>query len=185
VGSLRLNGIGALFSNDCESNGMRPTLSRKSSRVQDSVPGCACGRSEFFSHSNSKASSWPGKGICMTIKLDSCSPSLPASHTGDTIQRTVTSRIAHSLRSFRNSRISGTSRCEPKPVPSLFWKALAGLLAFDLLGYGRDFVRMRHFVRDCSFFGKSDGRNHRRVCEAVNYACVCTPGGSNACNARH
>src|SRR5882762_7112194 len=167
-----------LFSNDCESNGMRPTLSRKSVTSSGFRAGlCVWTFLSSSSHSNSKASSWPGKGICMTIKLDSCSPSLPASHTGDTIQRTVTSRIAHSRSDpFETLGSAGQAVCEPKPVPSLFWKALAGLLAFDLLGYGRDFVRMRQCVRDWQVSSeKVTGATTERVCEAVNYACVWYP----------
>jgi hypothetical protein len=58
----------------------------------------------------------------------------------------------------------------------LFWKALIGLLVFDVLGFGRNFTHMHRFV---------SGRkvSHRtpppdavvKVCNAINYACVVYP----------
>src|SRR5260370_34590473 len=58
----------------------------------------------------------------------------------------------------------------------LFWKALIGLLAFDLAGFGRDFARMHRFVRDWRVSpGSMTHEVIDRVCNAVNYACVWYP----------
>ena len=58
----------------------------------------------------------------------------------------------------------------------LFWKALLGLFAFDVLGFGSDFARM-HRVVSCwkvasktVLVGAVD-----LVCEAVNHACMWYP----------
>jgi hypothetical protein len=60
----------------------------------------------------------------------------------------------------------------------LTWKAVAGLLAFDLLGLGRNrnFARMLRLVgnwRVVSPANASDAVD--QVCDAVNYACVWYP----------
>jgi hypothetical protein len=60
----------------------------------------------------------------------------------------------------------------------LFWKALIGLLAFDLLGFGSgsNFARMHSFVRNwkvTSRIGSPDMVD--RVCQALNYACIWYP----------
>lgn len=58
----------------------------------------------------------------------------------------------------------------------LFWKALIGLMFFDLLGLGRKFARMHRYVQRwkvASRPGSSDVVD--RVCNAINYACVCYP----------
>jgi hypothetical protein len=58
----------------------------------------------------------------------------------------------------------------------LFWKALGGLLAFDLLGFRRNFARMHRFVQNkrvAEVPVDEDAIN--RVCQAVNYACVWYP----------
>ncbi len=58
----------------------------------------------------------------------------------------------------------------------LFWKALAGLFAYDLVGFGRKFARMHRFVcsrRVTSRTASPDAVD--RVCDAVNYACVVYP----------
>jgi len=59
----------------------------------------------------------------------------------------------------------------------LFWKALIGLLAFDLLGFGRDFARMHKLVREwklvVSHTVPADVVD--RACKAVNCACVWYP----------
>ena len=56
----------------------------------------------------------------------------------------------------------------------LFWKALIGLLAFDILG--RDFGRMLSFVRHWKVLpGRADPGAVDRVCDAVNLACSWYP----------
>ena len=62
-------------------------------------------------------------------------------------------------------------------APRLFWKALVGLLLFDVLGLGRNFARMHRFVTDWRVAeGRvPDGDAAERVCKAVNYACVWYP----------
>lgn len=57
-----------------------------------------------------------------------------------------------------------------------FWKALFGLVAYDLLGFSRNFARMHRFVSRWKV-------SHRmppadvvdRVCNAINYARVVYP----------
>jgi hypothetical protein len=58
----------------------------------------------------------------------------------------------------------------------LFWKALIGLMAFDLLEFGRDFSRMHRFVRSwqCDPRVPSDGLVDH-ICFCVNIACVWYP----------
>jgi hypothetical protein len=58
----------------------------------------------------------------------------------------------------------------------LFWKALFGLLAFDVLFLGRDFRRLHRIVRNWNVSGKnlSTGLTDR-VCSAVNHACIWYP----------
>lgn len=58
----------------------------------------------------------------------------------------------------------------------LIWKALVALLAFDVLGFGRDFAKMYRFVsgwRVSPLTVPQDAVD--RICEAVNYACVWYP----------
>src|SRR6266568_1961878 len=58
----------------------------------------------------------------------------------------------------------------------LFWKALIGLLAFDLLGLGQNFVRMHRFVRNWKLASRSASADAvDRVCHGVNDACVWYP----------
>jgi len=61
-------------------------------------------------------------------------------------------------------------------VGIVFWKALLGLLAYDLFGLGRKFARLHRTVRNwpvASKIARPDIID--RVCEAVNYACVWYP----------
>jgi transglutaminase superfamily protein len=63
-----------------------------------------------------------------------------------------------------------------QPVRFLLWRALVGLTAFDLLGYGRDFSRMHRFVRGYKVVQRKPSADIvERVCEAVNHACVWYP----------
>ena len=58
----------------------------------------------------------------------------------------------------------------------LFWKALMGLLAYDLLGFGHNFARMHKSVSTWKVKSRTalpDTADH--VCNAVNYACVAYP----------
>jgi hypothetical protein len=58
----------------------------------------------------------------------------------------------------------------------LFWKALIGLLVFDLLGFGRDFAKMHKLVQDWKTAVQSTSPDIVvQVCNAVNYACICYP----------
>jgi hypothetical protein len=58
----------------------------------------------------------------------------------------------------------------------LIWKALFGLLAFDVLGFGRSFARMHRFVAARKVAPRLRSSNVvDRVCEAVNNACVWYP----------
>lgn len=60
--------------------------------------------------------------------------------------------------------------------PSLFWKAFIGLLAFDVLGLGRNFAKLHRTVRNWPVSNKIQHLNVTdRVCEAVNYACAWYP----------
>lgn len=61
-------------------------------------------------------------------------------------------------------------------VSSLFWKALVGLLAFDLLGLGRNFVRMHRLVTSWTLTQRSiSTETVDQVAQAIDYACVCYP----------
>ncbi len=58
----------------------------------------------------------------------------------------------------------------------LFWKALIGLVAFDLLGFGRNFARIHHLVSNWKVHSQEGSPDVvDRVCNAVNYACVVYP----------
>ena len=55
-------------------------------------------------------------------------------------------------------------------------KALLGLLAFDLLGLGRDFAKMLRVVKGRRVTHHiPDDALVRRVCEAINYASIWYP----------
>lgn len=63
-----------------------------------------------------------------------------------------------------------------KARPFLIWKALVGLLAFDLLGFNRNFARMHRCVSKWHVAPRpalEDDVN--RICAAVNYACMWYP----------
>jgi hypothetical protein len=58
----------------------------------------------------------------------------------------------------------------------LFWKALFGLLAYDLLGLNRNFARMHRLVSGWKVsLKKAAPDTVERVSEAVAYACVVYP----------
>jgi hypothetical protein len=58
----------------------------------------------------------------------------------------------------------------------LFWKALIGLVTFDLLLLVRNFATLHRIVRNWKLTGrKTPPRATDRVCDAVNYACIWYP----------
>ena len=58
----------------------------------------------------------------------------------------------------------------------LFWEALIGLLLYDLLGFSRNFGRMRRFVMGWRIAQRHPAPNViDQVCRAVNYAGVWYP----------
>ena len=58
----------------------------------------------------------------------------------------------------------------------LFWKALIGLLAFDLLLLGRNFTRLHRVVRNWKVADRQAPKDIvDHACQAVNYACVWYP----------
>lgn len=58
----------------------------------------------------------------------------------------------------------------------LVWRALVGLLAFDLLGLGRDFAKMHRIVGAWRTAPRTaPGDIVGQVCQAINYACVWYP----------
>lgn len=57
----------------------------------------------------------------------------------------------------------------------LFWKALFGLLLYDVLGCGKSFVRVYRYVLGWPLAPQVVGDSVYRVCEAVNYACLWYP----------
>ena len=57
-----------------------------------------------------------------------------------------------------------------------FWKAMVGIVAYDVLGFGHNFARMHRFVRNWKVAeAQSSPDTVDRVCEAVNYASVWYP----------
>lgn len=58
----------------------------------------------------------------------------------------------------------------------LFWRAFLGLLAFDLLRFGRNFTRLHSLVQSWGIAPMTSPTNTvELVCRAVNYACVWYP----------
>jgi hypothetical protein len=69
-----------------------------------------------------------------------------------------------------------SERRQEQSTRFLVWKALLGLLAFDVLGFGNNFARMHRFVTGWKVSPrKAPGDWAGRVCEAINYACVWYP----------
>src|SRR5580704_14592969 len=83
-----------------------------------------------------------------------------------------------------NSRICSPSQMGPhqwhlavERVPQLLvWKALLGLFAFDLFGFGKNFAKMHRYV-SCVVPAPRVPSNDTVdcVCSAINYACVWYP----------
>lgn len=58
----------------------------------------------------------------------------------------------------------------------LFWKALIGFLAYDVMGLGRNFGRTHMLVCRWKVSSRTAPQDAvARVCRAVNYACVVYP----------
>jgi len=58
----------------------------------------------------------------------------------------------------------------------LFWKALFGLAAFDVLGIGHDFLRVHRLVSRWQVAPRAASEDAvQRVCQGINYACVWYP----------
>ena len=58
----------------------------------------------------------------------------------------------------------------------LFWKAMVGLAAFDLLLLARNFATLHRIVRNWGVSGKEAPADvSNRVCDAVNHACAWYP----------
>lgn len=82
-----------------------------------------------------------------------------------------------------NSRPSQSSVLPSVPTSAaqqatrfLSWKALAGLMAFDLLGMGHNFARIHRLVQQWEVSEQvMPADTVDRVCAAVNYACVWYP----------
>ena len=114
----------------------------------------------------------------MIYKLDNYEQNSPVCHTGQSIRLDVSGRTD---RSHSNNLEACTSTESIAPAnelaPRLFWKALVGLLLFDVLGLGRNFARMHRVVTEWRVtpVGLSRRLDAERVCKAVNYACVWYP----------
>jgi len=114
----------------------------------------------------------------MTFKLDSRGQDLPVCPSGQSARSDVMGRTDCSHAA--TLEISGPTERQThasQALPLLFWKALVGLLMFDVLGFGRDFARMHRVVTDWSVAQGRVGRSDavQQVCRAVNYACVWYP----------
>jgi Transglutaminase-like superfamily len=88
-----------------------------------------------------------------------------------------------SVNRHSNSQMSGLSQTGPPPAQRkdevqllLVCRVLLGLIAFDLLGLGRDFAKMNRYVtRHLIMRGTISKARVECVCEAVNYACIWYP----------
>jgi hypothetical protein len=119
----------------------------------------------------------------MTSRIDSCTHSSPALHD-PAPGHVVNSRleISHPVPSD-TLRTKGAAVGKKKLAPFLFWKALAGLLAFDVLGFGGNFVRMHRFVSNWRVCAEELGGDPvDKICTAVNDACIWYPMPTALCN---
>ena len=98
--------------------------------------------------------------------------------------RMPTSPNRGALGAADDSTSSPSSAYETRPslaqgnavLSSLFWRALLGLLAFDILGFGRNFPRMHRFVSNWGISKRSStGPAVDDVGRAVSYACAWYP----------
>ena len=71
---------------------------------------------------------------------------------------------------------SGENKRHGRGTRFLMLKATLGLLAFDLLGYARDFRKLHQCVKKWRVSPPEGSlKNVDRVCRAINYACVWYP----------
>lgn len=69
-----------------------------------------------------------------------------------------------------------STRSQSQAFQFLLCRALVGLAAFDVLGFGRDFAKMHWFVSGCKVVQRKPSANTvERVCEAVSHACMWYP----------
>lgn len=74
------------------------------------------------------------------------------------------------------SRVREGTQIKPGSPRLLFWKALLGLLAFDLFRFGKDFTRTHSLVQSWSIARiPGSASTVDLICKAVNYACVWYP----------
>jgi hypothetical protein len=76
-----------------------------------------------------------------------------------------------------HSQVASSAAPAKRKVPGfLLWKALVGLLVFDLFRFGNDFSRIHRLVQQWPVVPCIDPDHVvDRVCHAVNYACVWYP----------
>src|SRR5713226_7467989 len=79
------------------------------------------------------------------------------------------------LASARSQRGKIGEKGAQQPMRYLIWKVLLGLLAFDVLRFGRNFHKMHRFVSRWRVSPRTAPQDVDGVCEAVNYACVWYP----------
>ncbi|HET9281257.1 MAG TPA: lasso peptide biosynthesis B2 protein [Candidatus Angelobacter sp.] len=90
-------------------------------------------------------------------------------HTGIST-RSYSSVLRHQFRKWAKML------CDLSGSRLLLWKAFCALLAFDLLGYSRNFAAMHRLVKEWSTKqGPADPNVIARVSLAINYACVWYP----------
>jgi hypothetical protein len=113
----------------------------------------------------------------MTSILDRSTHSPTVDRTDDTCRRVLDSRIGYSQSSsLKACALNRANFVAGNHIPSLFWKALLGLVAFDVLGFGHNFARMHRFVSRWEVSStKVSGNVSEQVCTAVNNACVWYP----------
>lgn len=114
----------------------------------------------------------------MISKLDSCKHKTTVCRTGQSTRLEVSVRTDDSRSNILEASSSTESRAYANEfAPLLFWKAMVGLLLFDLLGLSRNFARMHRFVTHWRVAKGTVPRGDitERVCKAVNYACVWYP----------
>lgn len=75
------------------------------------------------------------------------------------------------------SRVARSATPTKRKVPGfLLWKALVGLLVFDLFHFGNDFCRIHRLVQQWAVMPCIDADHVvDRVCHAVNFACAWYP----------
>lgn len=111
----------------------------------------------------------------MAPKLVSKPRSVPTPCPDDVCRSVDSDRAGYSRSEFFQST-EQSNGCKNDSPSSLFWKAMVGLLVFDLLGLGRDFPRLHRFVCGWKLSPEKVSRHAvDQVCIAVNYACTWYP----------